>query len=459
MIINRLMSFEPYFAPADTISGQTTDIFETLSKSLDDKDKAAEKPGDKNTAKDSDDDTDDKKDELDLSFLGDDKDEDTDEDEETDKEDKSDTETDEEDEEVKELKLDEEKDEDELELSNIPKMRDIKAAYPDILKKFPALKHIFYREQAFAEVFPTVKDAKSAKESIEQFNNFQSELLNGNIENVLKTVKNTNPKAFEKIAGNFLDTLTKIDTNSHLHTTVQVTKAVLNHINKAAKQNLQRNPNDKYAEQLEIASELIHEALYNTKEVSEYKTVATKDEENPEEAKLKTERENFEKTRYSTAFSTVSSKINNILTNAVAKEIDTRNILTPYVKSNLIKDVMAECDRQLISDNRFKGLIDKLWLNARNNNYSDESLNKIQTAIKEKARTILPGIMRAKKGEALKGSSVRREKSKDNDRELSRNTTSDRTAREKTTLSRRTNEDDKPKSNESALDYLNRKLG
>lgn len=420
------------------------DVFEALSQNLDSKEKAAPSKETKETETEETKDT-----ELDLKFLDDESEEEPESEEETE-------DTEEEPEETDELKLDEEKPEDELELAKIPKMKDIEAAYPGILKKFPALRNSFYRERAFSEVFPTVQDAKDAKESIEQFNEVQGELLSGNIEGTLQRVKATNEKAFNKIAAGILDSLVKVDPNSHLGVTRQVTKGVLNYLYTAASNTLKKDPNNKQAEQLQIATELIHDALYNTREVTPDQVQRVIEQEDPERAKFNAERESFEKSRYTTAFNSVSSKINNVLTNAVSKEIDPRSSLPPYVKSNLVKDVMAECDRQLMGDKPFRNLIDKMWLNAKNNNYSDESLTKIQTALKQKAATILPGIMRAKKSEALKGlGSV---KKKDNARELSRTSTGEKTTRERATLSRRSN-DDKPHDDESALDYLNRKLG
>lgn len=442
-----MIQFQPYSAPVETAptSLSAADIENEFA------------------ADDSSDDTPDDKDEkikpdFDFSLL-EDKKEDTEEpEEETEELDlKSSKKEDDEETEDKELEIDTEN-EDELELAKIPTRQQIKAKYPNIFKEFKALDHIMQREKQFAEVFPTISDAKSAKESVKQYNDFQSELLSGNIENVLKAVKVTNSKSFDKIANNLLDTLVRVDPNSHLGITKQVTKGVLNYIHKAAGSALKKNPEDKRAQQLEIASELIHEAIYDTKEVTGLEQQRVEEQENPEIAKLRTERESFEKTRYTAAFNTVSSKMNNLLTNAVARDIDTKNILPPYVKSNVVKDVMSELDRQLLGDTRFRNLVDKLWIKAKESDYNDSSLNNIQTALKEKAKTILPGIMRAKKGEAMKGLTSQTRK-KDDERELSRNNNEERRtpqSRERLTSNRRDDDRMKPRQNESNLDFLMR---
>ena len=148
------------------------------------------------------------------------------------------------------------------------------------------------------------------------------------------------------------------------------------------------------------------------------------------------------------------------MTRAVDKNVDPRNVLSAYVRSKLSDDIKSELDRQLIADKRFEGIIKKLYERARSENYSQQSLDNILTALKNKAASILPEIIRAKKGEALRGSKPRQKT-----RELSREkeeTSEDATTRNSGKLTRsaqRNKEDDGPQPGESIHDYLNRKLG
>jgi hypothetical protein len=440
---DKMLNFQPYFAPVDTESapvGKLTadNIVDELGKD--------DSPDD------------DKKSDFDFSLLADDDDDkdssgDVDVDKDLDDATETDDEPDDDKESEEELKLGEE-DEDELELAKIPKRQEIKKAFPDLFKKFPALEHALYREQQYAEIYPSIKDAKESRAALDEFNQFQNDLLGGNIEPVLKSVKATNPKAFDKIATNLLDSLVRTDPNAHLEITRQVSKGVLNYLHTAAGIALKRNPEDKHAEQIQIATELIHNDLFNTREVTPDIRQRV-EEENPEQVKLTAERAKFEESRYVAAFNTVSGRVNNKIVNAVTKEIDTKGIFNDYTKNNLVKDVMAECDKQMVSDQRFSGLIKKLWIKAKNDNYSDKSLKDIDTALLNKAQTILQPIMRAKKGEAMKGlSSVRREEGK---RELSRNDKEERTtSKEKLTYTKRDSDRNKPLPGESNLDYLMR---
>lgn len=372
-----------------------------------------------------------------------DKEDDSEEDEEPEEED-SKEESGEED----EFKLE---DEDEIELAKIPTRAELKKAYPDIFKKFKALDHIIHREHAFAEIFPTVNDAKQAKESLGDFSRIQEELYNGNLEGILQSVHKESPKSYSKIADNILETLIKIDPNSHLGVTQRVSKTILNYINSSATASLKRNPEDRNAQQLQIAAELIHQALYDTTEITPYASAKKEPEENPELENLRKERQSFEQQRFTSAFQSVASRTKNLLETAVTRDIDPKGILPPYVKSKVISDTMDELDRQLSSDNRFRGVIEKLWAKAKEDNYSDKALNNIRTALKEKAKTVLPGIMRAKRGEAMKGlSGVRVKEQPRSKRE------DNRAPREKLTRNRSENDRNEPRDGESIRDFMMR---
>lgn len=438
------IKFELLDVVAEAGGGGTStasDIFETLSSNLD---KQEEQPKPDKEEKE----TEEEEEEISL------KPEDSDDEEE------EESEEEEEPEEEKELSLDEE--EDELELAKIPARAQIKAAYPDIFKKFPALDHIFHREKAFAEVFPTVKDARSARESLNDYNQMQEDLLNGDISGVLAQVKNTDSKAFDKIASGFLEALVKVDKNAYVEPSRVILKATLNNVYSLAQGALKKNPENKNAAQLELAVELLHEALFNTTEVTPYERGKSPEkEEDPEREKFKKEQQEFHNRKFATAHGNVTTKFNDLITRTVEKNIDPRNILTGYVKKNLVKDVREELDRQLISDKRFGGVVQKLYEKARTSDYSSESIENILTALKNKAASILPDIMRAKKGEALKGLGTRsktRELSPKEEEGEEKQVTPRNPSKERMTRGEKKDKEDGPKPGESALDYLNRKL-
>lgn len=307
------------------------------------------------------------------------------------------------------LKLDdksdeEEIDEDELEYHEVPERQKILKDYPDIFKKHPALERAIYRERAYTDVFATIKDAKEAASSIKQFTELQNDLLSGNLTNLLSSVKKADEKAFEKITESYLETLFTVDKTAYTgvaETIVRATLAnVFNNVKDARK--------DSAEEQVKIAVQLLNKALFNSTEVKGPESkVKTEDRETEAAKKLAKERDEFETNRFSSALNEVEERVSSKIKSAVEQHIDTKNLMTPYVKSKAIEDTVNEVFKQVSSDSRFKGLLGRMWKEAKEAGYTTESKAKIRQTVLKKVETILPGIMQKVKGDALKGHATR----------------------------------------------------
>src|SRR6187399_41792 len=78
---------------------------------------------------------------------------------------------------------------DELEFVNVPRKKEILKEFPEIFKKFPGMERALYKEAQYAELFPTMQEAKDAKEELRNLKGVESEIMNGDIESVLRSVK------------------------------------------------------------------------------------------------------------------------------------------------------------------------------------------------------------------------------------------------------------------------------
>src|SRR3990167_8906787 len=85
--------------------------------------------------------------------------------------------------------------------------KEILAKYPTIFKDFPFLEKSYFREQKYAELLPTLDDAREAVERSETLKKFEGDLLNGNSESVLQSVLAQDKESFAKIVDNYLPTL------------------------------------------------------------------------------------------------------------------------------------------------------------------------------------------------------------------------------------------------------------
>lgn len=340
-----------------------------------------------------------KKDDTEFQ-LQDDEDTDDSEDESDEKESDED---DEEDDEKKDLNLDD----DDLAL-DIPNRQKILKDFPELFKKYPSVEKAIYREQQFAEVFSHPKDAIAAKENLQILDHITNDLENGNIGRILASTKKQDEKAFEKIADNILDTIKDIDQPAYWKTVNGVFQSALAGIAERYKGAAKGSDE----EQNLIAVRLIHKLIYGSLDVKapEAKKVAEVD---PREEALSNKEKAFEKTALDRAVVDVDDRITNVLTKSIKEAIDPKTLMSDYVKDRAVEDVMNEFKKELNSDKRFNNLLNRYWMDAKINNYSEESKSKIRELIKRQAKQSLPDIIKRVRGVALKGLDTRRSPRRD----------------------------------------------
>jgi len=296
-----------------------------------------------------------------------------------------------------EEELEAKKETDELEFEDIPKRQEILKEFPDFFKKFPSIEKVIYREQQYAEVFPTVEEAKSAMEEVNIFHRFQSDLSEGNISTLLRAVNEADSKAYNALVGNFLGTLKAIDTNAYFDTVNDVIKTALKGTYDMAKKNGD--------EQLEIATQLLHKFLYQTPEISGPKE--RRIEKSPEQEKFEKDRESFARRQQESAVNDVTNRINNIAKSWIERNIDPRNEMIPRLKAAAIDDALRMLDSSIASDTRFRQLISGKWEASAKADYSEQSKLDIRNALISKAKSVLPQIVRSVRANAMKGQATR----------------------------------------------------
>lgn len=340
------------------------------------------------------------------------KDKDIKDDENVNKEDKKEDEDKEE-----EIKLDEDIDDSKLEYKDVPSRKAILKEFPELFKKFPTLESSFYREQQYSEIYPNIADAKDAKEKAETYENFESSLLSGDIGSILKSVKNADNNAFEKISDKFLAVISELDRPAYLNIVSDITKNVAVTMWKQGESSKNEN--------LQLAAQILHEYLFGTNKIAPYQSKfrtgnngQNSDKPNDKETELTKREENFLQQKLTSAVTEVSDKVENLIKRSVENHIDPRGQMTDYVKNNCIKDIISELDKELGNDKRFKQVLDNLWLDSGKNDFNDVTKKRVRDALLSKAQTILPGIVKRVKAEALKGSAARNKVDREDDEKL-----------------------------------------
>lgn len=327
------------------------------------------------------------------------------EDEKDDKEDEIDL-VEPEDEDTEKLDL---KSDDNIDISGPPRKKEILKKFPELFKEFPFLEKILYRDKEYNELFGSFDDAKEIAAKAEVFNEFETQLLSGNTEEVLKNVKEADPKAFDKIVDNYLLSLHKVDKEAYFD--------VINNINKRLIVEMVNEANSSSNEDLKQAALMVNQFLFGT---SKFTPSKNRVEENPDEKKDEVEQErlSFIQERFESSRDELQSKVDNTLRATINEYIDPNGRMSAYVKKNAIADTLKFLNESISSDSAMKGTLDKLWRSAFASKFSRDSLSKIQSFYLGKAKNHLPNALKKAKTEALKdNTSPRREKDNSEDKE------------------------------------------
>jgi hypothetical protein len=350
---------------------------------------------------------------------------------------------DEDDDEEKEPDINEE----ELEIIAPAKRSEILKAFPDLFKKFPHLEKAYYRDQKYSELFGTPQDAEQVIETAKTFNQFSDNLLKGNTENVLKSVREQSPEAFGKIVDNYLTTLKEVDERAFYHVmqnTLKSTVAAM--VSEASRSN---------NEDLLAAARLLHQFATGTTEWKNPEPFSkTKPKEDVEqENELAKERMQFFQERFETVQGELQSRVDGVLKNTIDQNMDPKGSMTSYVKRVAVNEAMQTVQKQISTDSQFRRLLDRLWEKAAEDKFSKQSTEKIRSAYLAKAKSLLPNAIKQSRNEALRGLGKRVREETD-ETSPARNTTAKRESPTPQTL-RGSNNRENASKGKSTFEFLN----
>lgn len=323
---------------------------------------------------------------------------------EDEKEDETETEEKDDDDDEEKIELAEDEDEDELDEPEVDeeeivtpvRRKEILAKYPNLFKEFPYLEKAYYREQQYTELLPTIADAKEAVEKAQTLEVYQGQLLEGNIESVLGEIKKNDEGAFNNLVDNYLTGLMKVDQNAYYH--------VLGNIVKYQVSSMAQEARARKDQDLEKAASKVYEFIFGTTQWQPPSQLGKKeDDKNPEVDKLKQKNEQLLIERFEESRDSLQTRIDNSIISTISEYIDPKGMMTEYVKKNAIRDAAERLEEAIGEDERFQSIKDTLWEKAFQNNFNQKSIQQIRSAYMSKARTMLSGIIKKARQEALKG--------------------------------------------------------
>lgn len=288
---------------------------------------------------------------------------------------------------------DKDDDEDELIIVAPPRRQEILKEFPGFFKKFPDMEKMMYRERDYTEIFGTVRDAKEVKQLADNFKEFEKDVMSGNIESILVAAKNADTNSLHKIVDNFLPLLHKVDQPAYTHVMTNVVKHMLRGAAHDARDN-----ND---EDLNTAILILHKHLFKSEKLETPKPLARAEDTKKDDDKRYDEERTRQ--RYNETRDDLTGRIDNSLRRTIDQYIDTKSLMTPFIKKNAINNALETTKDLIDKDTRFKAILDKLWERVFADNFSRNSVEKLESAFKTKAKTILPQVIIKTQREALQG--------------------------------------------------------
>jgi hypothetical protein len=311
------------------------------------------------------------------------------------------------DEEIEKLDL---KEDDDITFDAPPRKKEILKEYPELFKKFPFLEKMLYRDRQYSELFGSFDDAKEIAEKSESFNNFESQLLAGNTEEILREVKTADEKAFNIIVDDYLPTLAKVDKEAYFH--------VVGNLNRRLIMEMVQEANDTSNDDLKQAALLVNQFVFGSSKFIAPTLRVDKTDKSAERSEAEQERLSFTRERFESARDDLQSRVDNTLRATISDYIDPKGAMSSYVKKNAVADAMKILSSSIALESSTVKNLDKLWRSAFDSKFSKDSLNKIQSFYLSKAKGNLKNAIMKARAEALKDSKphVQREKETD-DRE------------------------------------------
>lgn len=286
---------------------------------------------------------------------------------------------------------------DEDEVVDIPRRAQILKEYPDVFKKFPFLERAFYKVSEYDNIFPSLDDAKATVIKASVLGKIEHDINTGNLDNLFKGIKQTDPDGWNRCVDNMLKAVHTADEKAY----GIILRNIMGNVIRGIEADGKEYDNEVLTNTAKTLKDIFF-ASKNPEQVKLGKEVKT----DPESEKLNRERAQYEQQRYDTSLQEVTESVQNTLKGWIEQTIDPKGTMSPYVKRNAVKDALEMLENDLRNSKTLHPITQRLWMNARSNNYSRDSIKKIENAFKARGKTLLPSAIKKARAEALKDSRV-----------------------------------------------------
>jgi hypothetical protein len=212
---------------------------------------------------------------------------------------------------------------------------------------------------------------------------------------VLESTKEADPASFDKLVRGILPDLYKMDRDAFM---VAVTPTIENMLRSVFRDGVSSEDEDLRNSALQISK-----WFFGTEDVASGKTSAVKQtpKASEEEARLSQERAKFEADKFRDAHTSVVVDRDAAMEKLILKGLDPDSEMSPYMKTKIVKDIIAEVDRVLQKDSSHMALMNAKWRRAKQEGYSADVKKRILTAYLDRAKSLIPSIRSKLRSQAL----------------------------------------------------------
>lgn len=286
------------------------------------------------------------------------------------------------------------KEEESLELASgkeRPAFKAIKEKYPNLFKDFPELREMYFREAKYTEIYPTVDEAKEAKEKSDDYSYLESLVAKGTPESTkefLDVMKENDENTYKGYVASFLPALAKADSDTYFAITLPIIDGIL----KSAYREGESNGNESLkGAALWLSKFVFGETSYAKGEKSAKMPLVEK-KTDPEKEKFEKEKQEFYSKRATEFESNTTSTATKRLSAIIEKDLDPKDEFTYFEKEHMRERILQEIGNRLEKDSTHMSRINGLWKQAARSGFSEESKDRIISAYLSRAKVILPEV-------------------------------------------------------------------
>lgn len=293
-----------------------------------------------------------------------------------------------------------------------PSIKEINEAYPDLFKKFPSLRDMYFREAEYSKVFPTIEDAKDSQEKATYYDDIRSDVFEGNGSKLFNGIKEADPKALDRFSQTVLATLFQVNPSSFWRAANPLIEDVArNMFQKGVKEG---------NESLQNAARHLSDFFFGNVEIAEGKRTSVVAEKG-EDSSVKQERDAWDQERYQEFRGKIENETRNELVKLISEvhpktgksRLDPDSNFSKFIRDSITEKILSELGSQLTADKDHIRFMDSLWDKAKKNGRTDSDKARIISAYLARAKSMIP-TLRAKYVSEARGDGARRaEKVKD----------------------------------------------